>query len=235
MIIRCIAIDDEPPALKQIENYVKKIPFLELKKSFLNAVEPLRYLKENKIDLIFLDIEMDDFTGIQFIKTLKNRPKIILTTAYDSYALEAFDLEVTDYLLKPISFERFLHAADKVYDQLTDKVHDQAISTQDEYKRDYIFLKTEYRIQRVDFDDILYIEGMKEYLRIYTKNEKLMILQSFKKMESLLPPENFIRVHRSYIVALNKIDTVERNKIKIGDKTIPVGEKYKKGFFEKLS
>ena len=235
MIIKCIAIDDEPPALKQIQDYIGKVPFLSVEESFLNAIEPISYLRENQVDLIFLDIEMEDFTGIQFIKTLKNPPKIILTTAYDQYAIEAFDLKVNDYLLKPISFERFLQAVDKVYAELAKE----RLSTQPEAttfsppKRDYIFVKTEYRIDRIDLRNILFIEGMREYLRIHTTEGKVMTLQSFKNMLSLLP-ETFVRVHNSYVVSMDKIESIERQRIKIGDHMIPISETYKSSFFDLL-
>jgi len=147
---------------------------------------------------------------------------------------QAFDLEVVDYLLKPISFERFLQAVNKVYDSLTKTIPTETLKPQAEHKRDYIFVKTEYRIQRIDFKDVLFIEGMKEYLRIHTKNEKIMTLMSFKKMEELLPRDNFARVHKSYIIAINKIDSVERNRIKIKNNSIPVGDTYKKRFYELL-
>lgn len=231
MKIKCIAIDDEPPALMQMENYINKTPFLELLASFDNGLEPLSFLKSNKVDLIFLDIQMDDFTGIQFLKTLTQRPKVILTTAFDNYALKAFDLDVTDYLLKPISFERFLHAVEKVYDYFSlqnTTVQDKKNETT--APRDYIFVKTEYRMQRVDFKNILFIEGMKEYLQIVTSDDKIMVLQNFRKMEEMLPKDNFVRVHRSFIVALDKIDSIERNRIYIGDKIIPVSESYKPNF-----
>ena len=233
MIIKCIAIDDEPPALKQIESYIAKVPFLDLQQTFYNGIEPLSYLRENKVDLIFLDIEMEDLTGIQFLKTLKDPPLIILTTAYDSYAIEAFDLKVSDYLLKPISFERFLQAVDRVYDTLINHSAKGQASALPEYRRDYIFLKTEYKIRRVDLDTILFIEGMKEYLRLHTTEGNIMTLQTMKKMEALLPPE-FIRVHKSYIVALSKIEKIERNRIKIMDAYIPISHSYRKMFFNVL-
>jgi two-component system, LytTR family, response regulator len=236
MKIRCIAIDDEPPALAQIEEYISRVPFLELLAGFENAFDTLEYLKSNDVDLMFLDIEMEGLTGIQLLNVLKEKPKIVLTTAYDQYAIKAFDLDVSDYLLKPISFERFMQSVDKVFDSL--KHRDiQSISTdKNEVKiRNYIFVKTEYRMQRVDFNDILYIEGMKEYLIIYTIHEKkILTLLTFKKMEEMLPSSNFTRVHKSYIVSLDKIESIERNRIKIRDKLIPVGESYSKMFYSIL-
>ena len=233
MTIRCIAIDDEPPALKQISDYIEKVPFLQLEQSFFNAIEPISFLRTHSIDLIFLDIEMEDFTGIQLIKTLKNPPKVILTTAYDSYAIEAFDLEVSDYLLKPVSFERFLRAVEKVYAELAPAAVADPEGSGVTVQREYIFVKTEYKIQRIDLKDILFIEGQKEYLRIHTINEKIMTLQSFKNMAALLS-DNFVRVHNSYIVALDKIESIERQRIRIGEQLIPISDTYKTVFFELL-
>ncbi|MCB2197061.1 MAG: LytTR family DNA-binding domain-containing protein [Bacteroidetes bacterium] len=233
MKINCIVIDDEFPAIEQIEEYISRIPFLNLLKSFDNAIDPINYLKSNQVDLIFLDIEMEGFTGLQLIKTLQHKPKIILTTAYDKYAIEAFDLNVTDYLLKPISFERFIKAIDKVYDSF--EISGNNSGNEPVYKRDYFFVKTEFRMQRVDFDDILFIEGMNEYLRINTTKEKIMTLQNFKSLQESLPKDNFIRVHKSYMVAINKIESIEKNRIKIGEKLIPISSTYKEAFFLMLN
>lgn len=236
MKIRCIAIDDEPPALVQMEEFISRVPFLELIHTFDNGISAIEFLKETEIDLIFLDIEMEGFTGIQMLKVIKNKPFVILTTAYDQYAIQAFDLDVTDYLLKPISFERFYKSAEKVYDIINEKKQPatsvtQAISNEE---KNYIFVKTEYRMQRVDFKDILYIEGLKEYLIIKMVTGRVITLQSFKHMEEMLPASKFIRVHKSYMVAIDKIEFIERNRIKIADKLIPVGDTYKKIFYETL-
>jgi len=216
MKINCIVIDDELPAIDQMEEYISRIPFLSLLGSFDNAIEPINFLKSNKVDLIFLDIEMEGFTGLQLIKTLQHKPKIILTTAYDQYAIEAFELNVSDYLLKPFSFERFMKSIDKIYDSYIGIKNSDINEPQ--YKRDYFFVKTEFRMQRVDFKDILFVEGMSEYLRINTTKEKIMTLQNFKSIEDSLPAENFVRVHKSFLVAIDKIDSVEKNRIKIGEK-----------------
>jgi two-component system, LytTR family, response regulator len=236
MKIRCIAVDDEPPALAQIEEYTSRVPYLELLASFDNAFETLDFLKANEVELLFLDIEMEGLTGIQLLNVLKRKPKVVLTTAYDQYAIKAFDLDVSDYLLKPISFERFLQAVDKIYDILQPKNIPVVSSLNSEVPtRNYMFIKTEYRMQRVDFEDILFIEGMKEYLIIHTiEGKKVLTLMSFKKMEEMLPGSNFTRVHKSYIVALDKIISIERNRIKIGNILIPVGESYSKIFYSIL-
>ena len=237
MKINCIAVDDEPPALMQMEDFISKVPFLNLMSTFDNAMETLEFLKNNEVDLVFLDIEMEGFTGLQLLKIIKQKPKIILTTAYDQYAIQAFDLDVTDYLLKPISFERFVKATEKVYDNIhQEKQHSQLhnpLNIQEE--KTCIFVKTEYRIQRVDFREILYIEGLKEYLIIKTTAGRVITLQSFKHIEEMLPHSNFIRVHKSWMVAIDKIESIERNHIRIADKLIPVGDTYRKNFMNALN
>jgi DNA-binding LytR/AlgR family response regulator len=223
MSINCIVIDDEHPAIRQMEEYISRVPFLKNLASFDNAIEPINFIKSNQVDLIFLDIEMEDFTGLQFIKSLSARPKIILTTAYDQYAIEAFNLNVTDYLLKPIAFERFLQAVDKVFD-----FHQQNTGSENpDFKKDYIFIKTEYRLQRVDFKDILFVEGMSEYIRIHTVNERIMTLLNLGELETMLPNSRFVRVHKSYIVSIEKIDSIERQRIYIGEEVIPISKTYK--------
>lgn len=232
MKINCIVIDDELPAIKQLELYIERIPFLNLIGSFDNAIEPLSFIKENQVDLIFLDIEMEGFNGLQMVKTLKFRPKIILTTAYDQYAIEAFDMNVTDYLLKPISFERFIKSVDRIFDE-TNHLYQQQKEPQ--YKRDFFFVKTEYKMQRVDFDQILYVEGMREYLKIHTQSERILVLQSFKELEESLPSDRFIRIHKSYLVAINKIEYLEKNRVKILDQLIPVSDTYKEAVHMAIS
>lgn len=238
MKLNCIAIDDEPLALEIIVDYISRVPFLNLLTTFDNAVECIDYLKNNKVHLMFLDIEMESLTGIQLINALKARPEVIFTTAYDSYAVEGFELDAADYLLKPISFERFVKSVDRVYNKLTAKEagngaarSNAAVSQQGRY----IFVKTENRLQKIAVSDILYVEGQGDYLRIIAKTMKVMTLQNFKKLEAVLPPGNFIRVHKSYLIALDKIESITRNRIKIGDKLIPVSDSYKNQFYDKLA
>ncbi|MCX6234597.1 MAG: LytTR family DNA-binding domain-containing protein [Bacteroidetes bacterium] len=237
MKITCIAIDDEPLALDIIKDYCSRVPFLNILKTFDSALESIDFIRNNKIDLLFLDIQMEELTGIQLLNILKQKPLVIFTTAHDTYALHGFELDVVDYLLKPISFERFLKAVDKVYEkiQLSALVKTEAINTHSvSPKEDYFFVKTEFRFEKIHFSEILYIEGMGDYLRIFTQTKKIMTLQNFQKMEEMLPPNNFCRVHKSYIVALDKIDSIERNRIKISDRIIPISESYKKTFFDFL-
>jgi len=236
MQLKCIAIDDEPLALEIITDYISKVPFLELVKTFDNALDSIDFLKENEIDLMFLDIQMEALTGIQLVQALSNRPEVIFTTAHDSYAVEGFNLAAADYLLKPISFERFVKAVDRVYNSLRPNLSNRRYSevTIVNPLENYFFVKTENRLQMVFFKDILYIEGQGDYLRLITTKAKIMTLQNFKTMESILPPKSFIRVHKSYMVALGKIDSVSRNRISIGETVIPVSDSYKNQFYEML-
>ena len=235
IIINCISVDDEPPALRQMKEYISKVPYLNLLATFDNAIDSMNYLKENPVDLVFLDIQMESLSGIELLKLLKDKPSVILTTAFDSYALEAFNLDVDDYLLKPISFERFMKATEKIYNKLL--LQKQPITQKPNRKsenKEFFFVKSEFRIQRIDFKDILYIEGMKEYLIIKMENEKVFTLQSFNEILSSLPALNFIRVHKSYIISLNKINSIRKNKIYVGEKTIPIGSTYKDAFLKSI-
>jgi DNA-binding LytR/AlgR family response regulator len=230
MIISCIAIEDEPPALKKIEGFIGKISELKLDKSFSNAIDAVGWLKENKTDLIFLDVQLDMLTGIEFLESVVTGARIIITSAYDQYAVKGFELNVTDYLLKPYSFQRFVQAVNKVFDFYSLK-KDEAIPAD---KSHYMFIKTEYRHERVDFDEILYVEGMKDYLRIVCRERKIMTLMSFSKLEELLPADEFCRVHKSFLVAIKKIRSVERGVIIIADQRIPVSNTYKDNFYSKI-
>ncbi len=237
-MIHCIAIDDEPLALEKMQDYISRVPFLSLKAKFDNGLSAIEYLKENEIDLIFLDVQMDGLNGIQLLEALKRHPKVILTTAYNEYALKGYELDVSDYLLKPFSFDRFLKAVDKVYEQLQAAqrgvVSRKEVNTSTIHE-EFIFVKTEYRLEKVCFKDILFIEGMKDYLRIHCAQDKrIMTLMSFMKMEQLLPSDQFIRVHKSFIVSLDKIQFIERNHIRMGEHHIPIGESYRKPFWSLL-
>jgi two-component system, LytTR family, response regulator len=237
MKITCVAIDDEPLALDIVKDYASKVPYLDFIRTFSNAIESIDFCKSNPVDLVFLDIQMEELTGVQWLKIINPRPLVIFTTAYDSFALQGYELDVVDYLLKPISFERFLKAVDKVYEKLRVEkmiqhppIEVPAMSSQD----DYFFVKTEFRLEKVGFDEILYIEGMGDYLRIVTPNKRIMTLQNFKKMEEILSPQRFCRVHKSYIVAMDKIESIERNRIRMAGQLIPVSDSYRKVFFSML-
>ncbi len=235
MKINCIAIDDEPLALEIIKDYCSKVSFLNLTQIFVNAVESIEYLRTNKTDLIFLDIQMEELTGIQLLNAIKNKPYVIFTTAYDNYALQGFELDVVDYMLKPISFERFIKGVNKVCERM--QMESNIPSPADTKKMTsaespFFFVKTETRMERIENNDVLYVEGMSDYWRIVTKTRRIMTLMNAKKLEEVLHEPQFCRVHKSFFVALDKIESIERNRIKIGDKYIPVSETYHKTFFE---
>ena len=238
MKLNCIAVDDEPLALDKMQQYIGKVDCLNLLQTFDCGVDALNFLKNNSVDLMFLDIQMEDLTGIQLLEAINVKPKVILTTAYDSYAIQGYELDVSDYLLKPISLQRFIKAVDKIYNSFTDNTSDikvQSIKTDQKRKDDFIFVKTEYRIQKVNFKDILYIEGMKDYLQIHTTEKKIMTLQNFKNLLKHLPSKDFIRVHKSFVVSVSKIESVERKNISIRNVKIPIGETYREHFFYLLN
>ena len=226
MKINCIVIEDEPLALRKITDFINRIDYLNLLQGFNNAINAIGFLKTNAVDLIFLDIRMKKLSGIQFLEALKTKPKVIITSAYDEYALKGYELDVSDYLLKPFSFERFIKSVEKVYNELKP---DNLGKT-----NDYLFVKTEYRIEKIDLDNILYIKGMKDYLQIITTDKKIMTLQSFKNIIQFLPEKKFVRVHNSFIIAISKIDNIERNRIKIRDEMIPISASYKDDFYNLL-
>ncbi|MGB5428724.1 LytR/AlgR family response regulator transcription factor [Eudoraea sp.] len=228
-MIRSITIDDEPLALKQMVSYIDKTPFLELIGQFESALQAITFLQENEVDLMFVDINMPDLSGMDFVKSLNNPPKVIFTTAYSEYALEGFRVDAIDYLLKPIDYSLFLKASEKARERIQPKENESAEVRSDD---NFLFIKSEYKILRIVLSEIKYIEGMREYVRIHLDNEKpVMALMSMKKMEEYLPKTNFMRVHRSYIVNLDKITTVERNRIVFDEKVyIPVSEQYKPKF-----
>ena len=237
MKINCIAVDDEPLALDILSAYCDKVPFINLLQTFDNAIDTLEYLRNNPVDLILLDIQMEELTGIQLLNALKVKPYVILTTAYDSYARQGFDLDVTDYLLKPISFERFLKGLNKVYDRMQNEANistgkQEVMHPSDAAERDYFFVKTETHIEKVTTSEVLYVEGMGDYWRIVTKNKRIMTLMNARGIEDVLPEPQFCRVHRSYFVPVSKIETIERRHIKIADQRIPIGDTYQKHFFD---
>jgi two-component system, LytTR family, response regulator len=231
MQIKCIAIDDEPLALSKLESFINRIPELTLCRTFDNSIEAVAWLRENQTDLIFLDIQMELLTGIQFLEATGTTSKIIITSAYDQYAIKGFELNVSDYLLKPFSFQRFVQAVNKVMEYYS---QNQNISAAPPDGESFIFVKTEYRLERVDIDQILYVEGMKDYLRIVCRDKKIMTLQSFSKLEESLPSKKFCRVHKSYIVSIDKIKSIERNVIIIADQRIPISNTYRENFFSRI-
>lgn len=228
-MITCVSIDDEPLALKQINGYIEKIPYLELLDSFNNPIKALTFLQKNQVDLMFVDINMPDLSGMDFVKSLIDPPKVIFTTAYREYAVEGFKIDAADYLVKPISFAAFLKSADKIRQRY---FSDSETNTQVQHNEQFLFIKSEYKIVRINLKDIKYFEGMRDYVRIHLENEKpVMALLGMKKIMENLPCDKFMRVHRSYIVNLEKVHTIERNRI-IFDKNvyIPISDQYKEDF-----
>ena len=229
MSIKCLAIDDEPLALKQIGSYINKTPFLELVALINSGFGALEYVLSNQADLIFVDINMPDLNGMDFVKSLKEKPYIIFTTAYSEYAIEGFRVDAIDYLLKPIGYNEFLKAVNKVKTLMDLKT---IRSGQVKNVPDHLFVKSDYKLMRIELSDIKYIESMHEYIRIHLENDKpVMTLISLKSIEEQLPPDKFMRVHRSFIVNLEKIKIIERNRIVFDNSVyIPVGEQYKDSF-----
>lgn len=239
MLLNCIVVDDEPFALGLVCSFIEKTPFLKLAGSFSNGIKALEMLHEQAIDLIFLDIQMPDITGIQLARLLERKPggagpRIIFTTAYNNFALEGYKVDALDYLLKPFDYEDFLRAANKAraYAEMLKTVPEISVSSEE-----YIFLKVEYNLIRVAIKDIIYIKGLKDYVMVYLEStdRPVLTLTSLKSLEQRLSPKKFMRVHRSYIVALEKINSITKNSIHIGDVNITIGDQYKDTFNEYLS
>jgi DNA-binding LytR/AlgR family response regulator len=245
MILHCIAVDDEPLALKQVCTFIEQTPFLKLAGSYDSAVEALSVIHQQPIDLIFLDIQMPDLTGIELARVLDRgpkttRPRVIFTTAFNQFALEGYKVDALDYLLKPFNYEEFLRAAHKAlhYAELLKKsataVSKNAV---EETEEDYLFLKVEYQLVRIAFSDILYMEGLKDYVKVHLQNtsKPILSLTSLKALEEKLPPRRFMRIHRSFIVNLDKIQAITRNTVQIGENIISVSDNYKETFNQFVS
>ena len=225
--LTCIIIEDEPLALEKTKDFVEKVPFLRLSATFDNALNGLNYLNNNKVDLLFLDINMDELSGIELLESSKINSQVIITTAYQEYALKGYELQITDYLLKPFTFNRFLQAVNKAQENLTQKKLDNPA--------DFIFVKTENRLEKIMISEIIYIEGMRDYRRIHTTTKKVMTLQNFSEFERLIPASMVCRVHKSFMIAVSKIESIERSRIKIADQLIPVSDTYKDTFFQLIN
>lgn len=236
-MIRCIAIDDENLALDLIEDDILKVPFLQLVKKCRNGIEALDVLQTEKIDLLFLDIQMPDISGIQFLKSLRHKPLVIFTTAYEKYALEGFELDVIDYLLKPYSFERFLKAVNKAQEYLTilEKTQAHPAAEENNYSSQFIFVKSDYKLVKIEIAEIQYIESLKDYIKIVVGGKPVMTLSSMKAIEEKLVAPDFIRVHRSFMVNIRKIHYIHRNFVMVGDKEIPIGDNYKDSFLQVIN
>jgi two-component system, LytTR family, response regulator LytT len=228
-MIHTIAIDDEPLALQLVEGYIRKTPFLEFLGTFENPLSAIEFQEDHPIDLIFLDIQMPDLLGTEFVRTLNQGPKIIFMTAYEKYAIEGFRLDAVDYLLKPFGYDEFLVAAQKARKLI--ELENRSLSGLESNDK-FLFLKSEYKIIRINFNDILYIEGLKDYVKVYLKNEPKPVLSinSMKSLEAKLPETRFMRVHRSFIVNLDRVEVIERSRIVFGKVYIPVSDQYKEKF-----
>jgi two-component system, LytTR family, response regulator len=219
--IKCIIVEDEPLAVKVLKGYIADVPFLELQESFRDAISASEYLLDHTVDLIFLDIHLPKLRGMAFIKTLTHPPAIIITTAYHQYAVEGFDLSVTDYLLKPFDFERFFRAVNKV------QTAQQEQSSPDALEKDYIFLNVQKKKVKILFSDILYVESQREYIKIVTTQREYLCKMGTHDIEAVLPPKDFMRIHRSFIVATAKIEAYTAEAVEIGGVSIPIGRGYR--------
>ena len=231
--ITCIAIDDEPLALGLMVSHIRKTPFLELKGEFDNPIDAMEFLQDNSVQLIFLDIQMPDFTGVEFARTLDEHTKVVFTTAYEKYAVEGFQLHALDYLLKPVSYSVFLNSANhakKHFDLLESATSKN--ESDEKVEDEYLFLKVNGQLRRVEYDDILYLEGLKDYIKLHIESasKPLVFYATMKSIEERLPSENFMRIHRSYIVNLEKVTTIERYRIIFGEERIPISNQYKEAF-----
>ena len=232
MKIRCLVIDDERLARDYLKNYISKVPELELVGDFNSPLKATELIKSGNIDLLFIDIQMPDITGVDFVKSLSKKPEVIFTTAYQEYALEGFNLSAVDYLLKPFSFERFYQAVNKVIDKLEGKhiVTDNdpsSLHSQTSYTDNYLTIRADRKFYKINFDDLVYIEGQKAYVTFHTSIKKITALASLKELEEALPKNQFIRIHKSYIVAIQEILSLEGNLIEVSNAKLPVGKNYK--------
>ncbi len=232
-IIRCLIVDDEPPAREIIRRYIESVPVLEMAGECANAIEAFSFLQQNPIDLIFLDIRMPQLNGNDFLKTLKNPPKVIFTTAFPEYALEGYDLDIVDYLLKPIPFDRFLKAVNKVCELNTSKIESQN-GNEEKKSESFVYFRADRKMVKVMLRDILYIESMKDYVKLITLNGTVITKQSISSVEEMLPEKEFVRVHRSYIVSLSKIKTFTSELLEIDKTEIPIGKLYRNGVMKVL-
>ena len=231
MKTRCLVVDDEELARALLENYIGRLPNLELVGQCKDPMEAIQVMQEEVVDLLFLDIQMPGLTGIEFLRTLQQKPVVIFTTAYPDYALEGYSLDVTDYLLKPFSFERFVQAVNKANEMI--QLKSGTTSTTADTK-DFILVKAEHRIHRIKYDDINFIQSMREYVAYYTPSGRILSLNSLKRLETELPADRFIRIHKSYIVSIDKVSTLEGNMVHIGKEKLPIGASYREVVLERI-
>mgnify|MGYP000347069848 CR=1 FL=1 len=228
--LRCIVVDDEPLAVELLADYIGKTPGLQLALKTTHVLEALQSVQDGKADLLFLDIQMPELTGIQFMKIMRNACPVIVTTAYTEYALEGYEFDVVDYLLKPVTFERYMVAVEKAKRRLEKT----SSNPREPEAPQHIFIKAEYRIQKIDLADIFYIEALRDYIAIHTPGGKILSLESLKNMEEILSANNFIRIHKSYIINTGKIEYLERGKVIINKQYLPIGDTYKDNFMARI-
>ena len=231
MMVKCLIVDDEPPARELIASYISRLDDLEIVAQCGNALEAFSYLQKHKVDLMFLDIQMPRMTGLELIKSLHHQPKIVLTTAYKEYASEGFDLDVLDYLVKPISFERFMRSIAKYHQYLPKPAYDEAFSSSS-FDQAYLFIKVNKEEVKLLFREICYIESLKDYIRITTRDNVYVTYNRLSYMDEVLPESHFVRIHKSYIISLAELTSYRNGVVRIGEKELPVGRIYKQRFLE---
>jgi two-component system, LytTR family, response regulator len=222
--INCLIVDDEPAAVEVLEHFIGKVFFLQLIKNCEHAIEAMQILEENQIDLLFLDINMPGIDGLQLLKSIKSQPLIIFTTGYKEYALQGYEFDIVDFLLKPFNFERFLKAVNKANNLISKSAR---LPEVHQKPQQFIFVKADYKLVKINVDDILFVEGLKDYIKIFTKQKLILTLMSMTAIEEKLPADGFFRLHRSYIISLSKIDSVSRHRVIIGEKFIPISLPYR--------
>lgn len=232
MKINCIIIEDEPLAREKLADFVDRLPMLDLASSFSNAIEAIGFINDNEVDLIFLDIQMQKLNGIQFLESLTKIPNVIIVSAYEQYALKSYEFSVVDYLLKPYSFKRFMQAINKVLEKENEKNENSHHHI--EADEDVLFVKSGSKIEKIELNKVLYVEGVKDYQKIVTEDKSILTLQTFREIVKVLPEPKFVRIHKSYVVAVKKIESIERNRIKIKNQSLSITDTYKEHFYEVL-
>ena len=232
--LNCIVVDDEPLAIALLSDYINKTPGLTLTASTSDPMNALKLAKNSNIDLVFLDMQMPELTGLQFMKILQKKCMVIITTAYSEYALESYDHHVVDYLLKPITFDRFLVAVEKAQERSATTATPVLVQATPPLQNQFIFVKTDYRLVKISLDDIYYLEGARDYVIIHTLNEQILTLQSMKSLEDELPNDQFMRIHKSYVINLNQISFIERGRVSINEQLIPISDMHKDRLLERL-
>jgi DNA-binding LytR/AlgR family response regulator len=240
--IRCLIIDDEPLAQRVVEKFIEDIPTLELAGKCKNAIEAIQFLDEKDVDLMFLDVNMPKLSGVNFLKTLKNPPFVILTTAYSEYAIEGYELDVIDFLIKPFSFERFLKAINKAHERLHERYKEKnnlsapvdSVAENRRLEDEYIFVKSNKKSYKINYSDLFYVEALGDYIKIYTSEKVIITYSSMKGIEAALPAGKFMRIHKSFIINISKIKTIEGNEVEIMNRKLPIGSNYKQDFLNSI-